>query len=85
MIMRKIDTKSPYTARQIVVHGHVSIGDRFVNPGHIVRKEEENRLLVHLELSKPSSSHLLHQLQFQMGKSKDNVELKFLMTFCRSP
>jgi small subunit ribosomal protein S4 len=57
MIMRKIDTKSPYTARQIVVHGHVSIGDRFVNlPGHIVRKEEENRLLVHLELSKPSSS-----------------------------
>jgi small subunit ribosomal protein S4 len=41
----------------MVVHGHVSIGDRFVNlPGHIVRKEEENRLLVHLELSKPSSS-----------------------------
>ena len=57
MIMRKIDTKSPYTARQIVVHGHVSIGDRFVNlPGHIVRKEEENMLLVHLDLSKSSSS-----------------------------
>ena len=57
MIMRKIDTKSPYTARQMVVHGHVSIGDRFVNlPGHIVRKEEENMLLVHLELSKPSAS-----------------------------
>ena len=56
MIMRKIDTKSPYTARQIVVHGHVSIVDRFVNlPGHIVRKEEENMLLVHLELTKPSS------------------------------
>lgn len=52
MIMRKINTKSPYAARQIVVHGHVSIGDRFVNlPGHIVRKEEENRLLVHIELS----------------------------------
>jgi small subunit ribosomal protein S4 len=57
MIMRKIDTKSPYTARQIVVHGHVSIGDRFVNlPGHIVRREEENMLLVHLDLSKSSSS-----------------------------
>jgi small subunit ribosomal protein S4 len=57
MIMRKIDTKSPYTARQMVVHGHVSIGDRFVNlPGHIVRKEEENMLLVHLELSKSSAS-----------------------------
>jgi small subunit ribosomal protein S4 len=52
MIMRKINTKSPYAARQIVVHGHVSIGDRFVNlPGHIVRKEEEDRLLVHIELS----------------------------------
>lgn len=52
MIMRKVNTKSPYAARQIVVHGHVSIGDRFVNlPGHIVRKEEEDRLLVHIELS----------------------------------
>jgi small subunit ribosomal protein S4 len=56
MIMRKIDTKSPYTARQIVVHGHVSIGDRFVNlPGHIVRKEEENKLLVHVETPKATS------------------------------
>jgi small subunit ribosomal protein S4 len=52
MTMRKINTKSPYTARQIVVHGHVSIGDRFVNlPGHIVKKDEEDKLLVHIEVS----------------------------------
>jgi small subunit ribosomal protein S4 len=52
MTMRKLNTKSPYTARQIVVHGHVSIGDRFVNlPGHIVKKDEEDKLLVHIEVS----------------------------------
>lgn len=56
MIMRKMNAKSPYAARQTVVHGHVSIGDRFVNlPGHIVRKEEENKLLVHLETPRTDS------------------------------
>ena len=36
-------------ARQMVVHGHVSIGNRKVNlPGYLVKKEEELEILVHL-------------------------------------
>ena len=35
--------------RQMVVHGHVSIGNRKVNlPGYLVKKEEELEILVHL-------------------------------------
>jgi small subunit ribosomal protein S4 len=33
----------------MVVHGHVSIGNRKVNlPGYLVKKEEELEILVHL-------------------------------------
>jgi len=31
VVMRKAKAKSPHQARQIVVHGHVSIGNRIVN------------------------------------------------------
>ena len=42
IVMKKGGTKSPHQARQIVVHGHVSLGDRIVNiPGYLVRREEE--------------------------------------------
>lgn len=51
IVMKKSGAKSPYQARQIVSHGHVSIGDRKVNrPGYIVRAEEEGRILLHVEL-----------------------------------
>ena len=43
--------KSPYQARQIVVHGHVSIGNRKINlPGYLVKKDEETQILVHLNV-----------------------------------
>jgi small subunit ribosomal protein S4 len=51
IIMKKSGTKSPYQARQIVSHGHVSIGNRKVNiPGYLVRTDEEPQILLHLEL-----------------------------------
>jgi small subunit ribosomal protein S4 len=51
IVMRKTRTISPYQARQLVVHRHVSIGNRFVNlPGYITKKEEESQILVHLEV-----------------------------------
>jgi small subunit ribosomal protein S4 len=51
IVMKKAGVKSPYQARQIVNHGHVSIGDRKVNrPGYIVRAEEEGRIMLHIEL-----------------------------------
>src|ERR671924_11200 len=51
IVMKKSGTKSPYQARQIVSHGHVSIGNRKVNiPGYLVRTDEEPQILLHVEL-----------------------------------
>jgi len=48
IVMKKAGTKSPHQARQIVVHGHVSLSDRIVNiPGYLVRREEEPSILLH--------------------------------------
>ncbi len=51
IVMKKSGTKSPYQARQIVSHGHVSIGNRKVNiPGYLVRTEEEPLIMIHVEI-----------------------------------
>lgn len=51
IVMKKANTRSPYQARQIVRHGHVSIGNRKINiPGYLVRLEEEPKVLLHVEL-----------------------------------
>ena len=51
IVMKKSGTKSPYQARQVVSHRHVSIGNRKVNiPGYLVRTEEEPQILLHIEI-----------------------------------
>ena len=51
IVMKKSGSKSPYQARQIVSHGHVSIGNRKVNiPGYLVKTEEEPLILLHVEV-----------------------------------
>ncbi|MGC1263944.1 MAG: S4 domain-containing protein, partial [Nitrososphaeraceae archaeon] len=43
---------SPFQARQVVIHGHVSIGNRKVNlPGYLVKKEDEPKILVHVQVT----------------------------------
>lgn len=57
VVMRKAKAKSPHQARQIVVHGHVSIGNRIANlPGYLVKREEEPQILLHTEISLPGSA-----------------------------
>ena len=57
IVMKKAGTKSPHHARQVVVHGHVSIGDRIVNlPGYIVKKEEEDLIRLRVNMLTGSSS-----------------------------
>lgn len=57
IVMKKVGTKSPHQARQVVVHGHVSIGDRIVNlPGYIVKKEEEDLIRLRVNVLTGSSS-----------------------------
>ena len=62
MAQRKLFFKTPYQARQAIVHGHIMIGDSVVTiPSYIVKTEEEAK--VHLipesrfneTLSKPES------------------------------
>jgi small subunit ribosomal protein S4 len=52
IIMKKGETKSPQQARQMVAHGHVSLGNRIVNiPGYLVKREEEQQILLHMSMS----------------------------------
>ncbi|MDQ4073142.1 MAG: 30S ribosomal protein S4 [Thermoproteota archaeon] len=52
LVMKRSNLKSPYQARQIVVHGHVSIGNRKINlPGYLVKKDEETQILIHHPLA----------------------------------
>ena len=42
IVTKKFDFKSPYQARQAIIHGHVMIGDRKIDiPSYIVTVEEE--------------------------------------------
>ncbi|MDW0135332.1 MAG: S4 domain-containing protein, partial [Nitrososphaeraceae archaeon] len=51
IVMRKMGIKSPFQARQVVIHRHGSIGNRKVNlPGYLVKKEDESKILVHVEV-----------------------------------
>ena len=60
IVMRKLGSKSPIQARQVVSHCHVTIGGRTVNlPGYIVRTDEESKISVRqnfLSLEAPSES-----------------------------
>ena len=55
IVMKKNGSKSPHLARQMVVHKHVSIGDRFVNiPGYLVKRDEEEQILLHMTVGAQS-------------------------------
>jgi small subunit ribosomal protein S4 len=56
IVMKRSNLKSPYQARQIVVHGHVSIGNRKINlPGYLVKKDEELEILVHINTAESAA------------------------------
>ena len=45
MYKKKLSFKTPYQARQAVVHGHVMIGDRIINiPSYTVKVNEEKEI-----------------------------------------
>ena len=62
IVQRKLFFKTPYQARQAIVHGHLMIGDRVITiPSYIVKIEEEEKIRLIPEsrfnetLSKPES------------------------------
>jgi len=73
IVFKKLGFKTPYQARQAVVHGHVMIGDRVVNiPSYTVTMNEEEN--VHLT-PESSLSELLAKSETQVEPTSDE-ELK---------
>ena len=82
---KKLFFKTPYQARQAIVHGHVMIGGRIVTiPSYVVKTEEENKIQLTPEshfnemLSKPESdlgSPETENLESETNEQSKNVEL----------
>ena len=72
VVFKKLGFKTPYQARQAVIHGHVMIGDRKVNvPSYTVQVNEENEI----RLSSDSSlGKLLEKTQKQETENVPSEE-----------
>ncbi|HIH06861.1 MAG TPA: 30S ribosomal protein S4 [Candidatus Nitrosotenuis sp.] len=47
IVLRKFSLKTPYQARQAIVHGHITIGDRIITvPSYIVTIKEESSIVL---------------------------------------
>ena len=81
---RKLYFKTPYQARQAIVHGHIMIGDYVVTiPSYVVKTEEETKIHLISEsrfnetLSKPESdlgSPETENLESETGVQSKNEE-----------
>ena len=63
MVFRRGMAKTPYQARQLVSHGHISVAGRIISvPGYMVKRDEEQKLkyFSHSPLSK--SDHPLRKI-----------------------
>ena len=64
IVQKKLYFKTPYQARQAIVHGHVMIGDSVVTiPSYIVKTEEETKI------------HLISESRFNETLSKPESDL----------
>jgi len=64
IVQRKLYFKTPYQARQAIVHGHIMIGDSVVTiPSYIVKTEEEVKI------------HLIPESRFNETLSKPESDL----------
>jgi small subunit ribosomal protein S4 len=62
IVFRKDLAKSIYQARQLIIHGHIAIGDRRVTvPGYLVAREEENQVTYTLQSPLANPSHPLRR------------------------
>ena len=81
---KKLFFKTPYQARQAIVHGHIMIGDSVVTiPSYVVKTEEETKISLIPEsrfnetLSKPESdlgSPETENLEIETGDQSKNEE-----------
>ena len=64
IVQRKLYFKTPYHARQAIVHGHIMIGDRIITiPSYVVKIDEESKI------------HLIPESSFNQTLSKPESDL----------
>ena len=64
IVQKKLYFKTPYHARQAIVHGHIMIGDRIVTiPSYVVKIDEESKI------------HLIPESSFNQTLSKPEPDL----------
>ena len=57
IVQRKFSLKTPYQARQVIVHGHITIGDRTITvPGYTVTINEESDIQLSPKFKVPVSA-----------------------------
>ena len=62
IIFRKGLTRTVFQSRQLITHGHVTIGDRRITiPGYIVSKEEEGKITYNPQSVVSKETHPLRQ------------------------
>ena len=85
IVTKKLGFKTPYQARQAIIHGHVMIEDRKVNiPSYVVTLDEEDR--VHfspeskipeiLEKSNPTKESSNNELAEETAESADDAKVE---------
>ena len=72
---KKLFFKTPYQARQAIVHGHIMIGDSIITiPSYVVKTVEENK--IHLTPESPFNQ-MLSKPESDLGSPEtENLEIK---------
>ena len=72
---KKLFFKTPYQARQAIVHGHIMIGDSIVTiPSYIVKTDEENKICLTPE---SCFNQMLSEPESNLGSPEtENLEIK---------
>ena len=75
IVQKNLFFKTPYQARQAIVHGHIMIGDSIVTiPSYVVKTEEENK--IHLT-SESSFNQTLSKPESDLGSPEtENLEIQ---------
>ncbi len=72
IIFRKSLSKTPYQARQLITHGHVSIGNRRVTvPSYSVAREEENQIIYSPQSRFAEANHPMRQAMTVVTKQPE--------------
>lgn len=75
LVLRKGLARTIKQARQLIVHGHIAVGDRVItSPSYLVRKDEED-LIKYNEYSPLSDpNHPLRKVEIKEEKKEENTQ-----------